>query len=65
MGCRRRKIPEQTEGPFLIQSPIRSDIREDRSGLPLSLRLQVVEADGCQPVESRDGLMASCKLGIA
>ena len=42
--------PEQTEGPFFFQSPVRSDIREDRSGLPLSLRLQVVRADGCQPV---------------
>ena len=42
--------PEQTEGPFFFQSPIRSDIREDRSGLPLSLRMQVVRADGCLPV---------------
>ena len=42
--------PEQTEGPFFFQSPVRSDIREDRSGLPFSLHLQVVRADGCQPV---------------
>jgi protocatechuate 3,4-dioxygenase beta subunit len=42
--------PEQTEGPFFIRAPVRADIREDRAGLPLLLRVQVVEADGCTPV---------------
>ena len=45
-----RLLPEQTEGPFFIGAPLRSDIREDRSGLPLTLDLQVVQADGCTPV---------------
>lgn len=43
--------PEQIEGPFFVRSPVRSDIREDRSGLPLDLRMQLVSADGCEPIE--------------
>lgn len=39
------------EGPFyLAASPERSDIAEDRRGLPLRLSLRVVEAGGCSPV---------------
>ena len=41
---------EQDEGPFFLRGPVRSDIREDRDGLPLTLRVQVVRADSCQPV---------------
>ena len=41
---------EQDEGPFFLRGPVRSDIREDRAGLPLTLRVQVVRADTCQPV---------------
>ena len=41
---------DQLEGPFFVRGPVRGDIREDRSGLPLTLRMQVVEADGCRPV---------------
>ncbi len=42
--------PEQVEGPFFFKAPVRRDIREDRKGLPLSLQLDVVRADGCTPV---------------
>ena len=42
--------PEQDEGPFFIAAEERSDIREDRDGLPLSLELQLVSAQGCKPV---------------
>lgn len=40
----------QTEGPFFIASPMRSDIREDREGKELKLKMQVLEPDGCAPV---------------
>src|SRR3954451_12704836 len=43
--------PEQTEGPYYIDNHlIRSDIRDGRKGLPLSLRLQVVDASTCKPI---------------
>ncbi|QQS42905.1 MAG: protocatechuate dioxygenase [Acidobacteriota bacterium] len=40
----------QTEGPFFIASPMRADIREDREGKELKLRMQVVDPEGCVPV---------------
>lgn len=43
--------PEQAEGPFFINAPARSDITEDRVGLPLELRLQIVAAQDCSPIE--------------
>ena len=44
--------PEVTEGPYYLDPGlIRTDIREDRSGIPMKLRLQVVTRD-CRPVES-------------
>ncbi len=42
---------KQVEGPFFIASPVRSDIREDRKGKQLDLKLQVVNAEKCTPVE--------------
>ena len=42
--------PEVMEGPFFLDEKlVRADITEGRSGLPLRLRLQVVNAD-CSPV---------------
>lgn len=41
----------QTEGPFFIASPIRSDIREDRQGKEMKLKMQIVDSEGCAPVE--------------
>ena len=43
--------PEQTEGPYFTNSPLRPDIREDREGLRLDLNFQIVSADGCEPVQ--------------
>src|SRR3954463_10811896 len=43
--------PEQTEGPYYIDDHlIRSDIRDGKSGVPLSLRLQVLAASTCKPI---------------
>ena len=40
------------EGPFYVDDPVlmRSDIREDREGLPLEVVLRIAEADGCTPI---------------
>jgi hypothetical protein len=44
--------PSETAGPFpSIALPVRSDVREDRQGLPLALAITVVNAAaGCAPV---------------
>jgi len=41
----------QPEGPFYFPSPERRNIVEDRPGLPFTLRIQVVRARGCSPLE--------------
>jgi protocatechuate 3,4-dioxygenase beta subunit len=45
---------EQTEGPFYFDvDRIRSDIREDREGIPLRLRLRVRDQEaGCEPIRN-------------
>jgi protocatechuate 3,4-dioxygenase beta subunit len=44
--------PEQTEGPYYIAGEkFRRDITEGRPGLPLLLRLRVVNASTCRPIE--------------
>jgi protocatechuate 3,4-dioxygenase beta subunit len=44
--------PQSVEGPYFISGALlRQDIREDRAGIPLELRLQVVDIDhGCRPL---------------
>lgn len=43
--------PEVTEGPYYVaDSLLRRDIREGKAGIPVTLRLQVVDAS-CQPIE--------------
>lgn len=43
-------MPEVTEGPYYIDPQlIRADIREDRAGIPMAMRLQIVDAD-CLPI---------------
>ena len=45
-------MPELTEGPYYLDLDlVRSDITEGRSGLPLDLRVTVVDADACEPIE--------------
>lgn len=42
---------EAIEGPYFIpRAEMRRDIREGKPGIPLSLRLRVVDASGCAPV---------------
>lgn len=42
--------PEQTEGPFYFDPAlVRQDITEGKTGVPLRLRLQIVDAAGCAP----------------
>lgn len=42
--------PEQTEGPFYFDPQmVRQDISEGKAGVPLRLRLQIVEAAACAP----------------
>ena len=48
-GC--MLTPSQVEGPFFVTSPLRTDIREGRDGVPLELQLKLVAADGCSPLE--------------
>ncbi|MCJ2033607.1 intradiol ring-cleavage dioxygenase [Methylobacterium sp. J-068] len=46
-----RLMPQTVEGPFYLDPKlVRDDIREDRPGLPLTLRLRVIEAGPCTPV---------------
>jgi protocatechuate 3,4-dioxygenase beta subunit len=44
-------MPEQTEGPYYLQSPLRSSIAENRRGIPFSLTIQVVSLPDCAPLE--------------
>ncbi|MFH8802353.1 intradiol ring-cleavage dioxygenase [Streptomyces sp. NPDC017936] len=42
---------ETVEGPYYIDADkIRRDVREDRAGIPLTLRLKVIDAGTCRPV---------------
>jgi protocatechuate 3,4-dioxygenase beta subunit len=44
-------MPEQTLGPYyLADELIRSDIREGKPGVPLALRLLVLDARTCRPI---------------
>ncbi|GIU94971.1 MAG: hypothetical protein KatS3mg012_1428 [Gaiellaceae bacterium] len=43
--------PEQTEGPFYVENAlVRRDIREGRRGVPLELRLTVLDVSTCRPI---------------
>jgi protocatechuate 3,4-dioxygenase beta subunit len=44
--------PESTEGPFYLDDArIRRDITEGRPGVPLTLRLKVVDASSCRAIK--------------
>jgi protocatechuate 3,4-dioxygenase beta subunit len=44
--------PEQTEGPYYIaKEKLRRNITDGRPGTPLTLRLSVVDAKTCRPIE--------------
>jgi protocatechuate 3,4-dioxygenase beta subunit len=43
--------PEQEEGPYYVDlNKVRTDITEGRPGVPLRLRIYVVDADTCKPI---------------
>ncbi|MFE7766672.1 intradiol ring-cleavage dioxygenase [Streptomyces sp. NPDC057438] len=44
---------ETTEGPYYIDADkLRRDITEDKEGIPLTLRLKVIDAETCKPVRN-------------
>ncbi|MFE5481364.1 intradiol ring-cleavage dioxygenase [Streptomyces sp. NPDC056527] len=48
-----RLTSETTEGPYYIDADkIRKDITEDREGIPLTVRLKVIDADTCKPLRN-------------
>src|SRR5438876_1010963 len=56
--------PEQTEGPYYIASePFRSDVTEDRVGLPLLLHLRVLDATTCKRIEGATVEIWHCDAG--
>jgi protocatechuate 3,4-dioxygenase beta subunit len=56
--------PEQTEGPYYIaREKVRSDIRERRPGIPLKLRLMVVDAATCKPIQGAAVDIWHCDAG--
>lgn len=56
--------PEQTEGPFYLDGKLmRRDVTEGRPGSPLTLRLTVLGADGCTPIEGAIVEIWQCDAG--
>ncbi len=50
-GC-YRLTSETTEGPYYIDADrIRKDITEGKEGIPLTLRLKVIDAESCKPLK--------------
>lgn len=42
---------ETTEGPYYIDADkLRQDITEDKEGIPLTLRLKVIDSETCEPI---------------
>ncbi|MGH3056667.1 MAG: intradiol ring-cleavage dioxygenase [Gaiellaceae bacterium] len=58
--------PELTEGPYYLDLDlVRRNIREGRPGTPLDLRVEVVEADACTPLEGAAVDVWHCDAGGA
>ncbi|TPQ17483.1 intradiol ring-cleavage dioxygenase [Streptomyces sporangiiformans] len=44
---------ETTEGPYYIDADkIRKDITEDREGIPMTLRIKVIDSETCKPIRN-------------
>ncbi|MFE9645207.1 intradiol ring-cleavage dioxygenase [Streptomyces sp. NPDC006365] len=44
---------ETTEGPYYIDADkIRRDITEDKEGIPMTLRIKVIDSESCKPVRN-------------
>jgi protocatechuate 3,4-dioxygenase beta subunit len=51
-AARCTRTAEETEGPFYFEvDKVRSDIREDREGVPLQLAIRVRAAPKCEPIK--------------
>ncbi|HEX7310929.1 MAG TPA: intradiol ring-cleavage dioxygenase [Gaiellaceae bacterium] len=56
--------PEQTEGPFYIESEkVRRNITDGRRGTPLTLRATVVDASTCKPIKGAAVDIWHCDAG--
>ena len=59
-------MPELTEGPYYLDLDLmRSDLTEGRPGLPLDLRVSVVDAEACEPIEGAAVDLWHCDAGGA
>jgi protocatechuate 3,4-dioxygenase beta subunit len=59
-------MPELTEGPYYIDlNKVRSDIAEDRPGLPFDLTVRVVDAESCEPIKDAAVDVWHCDAGGA
>jgi protocatechuate 3,4-dioxygenase beta subunit len=56
--------PEQSEGPFYLDDHrLRRNIREGRPGVPLTLRLTVVDVSTCRPIRNAAVDIWHCDAG--
>jgi protocatechuate 3,4-dioxygenase beta subunit len=59
-------MPELTEGPYYLDVDlVRRDITEGRPGMPLDLRVNVVDAEACEPIEGAAVELWHCDAGGA
>lgn len=59
-----RLTPEVTEGPFYVAlEKIRRDITEDRPGVPLTLKIRVIDVKRCRPIHSAAVDIWHCDAG--
>jgi hypothetical protein len=57
-------MPELTEGPFYIDlERVRSDITEGKPGLPLNLRINVLDVDACETIKDAAVDIWHCDAG--
>ena len=56
--------PEQTEGPYYVDdAAFRRNVTEGRPGVPLTLRLTVVNASSCKPIKGAAVEIWHCDAG--
>jgi hypothetical protein len=56
--------PEQTEGPYYVDdAAIRRDVTEGKPGVPLTLRLTVVNVASCKPIKGAAVEIWHCDAG--
>jgi len=59
-------MPELTEGPYYLDLDlVRRDITEGQPGMPLDLRVNVVDAEACEPIEGAAVDLWHCDAGGA